>query len=196
MTVNNEREIWQTRPIGGATGWGAAFAEVEPGTVLAQKLDGTLWLIHDDWKDEPAVRVDKKVNWKALAFGEFELLALAKNGQLWRYEDGSKQRVGLGTAWRTVSVSKSYSLAVARDGTLWSWGEGRAGELGTIYAGEQRSPVRIGKDANWVKVFAADDHSLALKTDGSLWAWGNNLHGQLGDDPPIYRTVPSRLVLP
>lgn len=71
-----------------------------------------------------------------------------------------------------------------------------AGELGTVYAGEQRSPVRVGKDANWETVFAADDHSLALRTDGSLWAWGNNLHGQLGAGPPLYRTTPGRLEIP
>jgi alpha-tubulin suppressor-like RCC1 family protein len=95
-----------------------------------------------------------------------------------------------------ASVSSHHTLAVRKDGSLWSWGTGEAGELGTVYAGEQPTPVRIGKDVDWVEAAAAHDHSVGRKRDGSLWTWGNNLNGELGTGPALYRENPSRLELP
>jgi hypothetical protein len=197
ITINKGPEIWQASPIGDSTAWGSAFAAVAPGTVMAQKSDGTLWLVSASRKNEKPIQIDKNVKWESFAVGELGILALSATGQLWRYDpEGSKERVGGKTAWKMASVSKHHTLAVARDGTLWSWGEGRAGELGTVYEGEQPSPVRVGRDSTWAQAFAAKEHSLAIKTDGSLWAWGSNRYGELAIGPPMYRTLPVKLEIP
>jgi len=189
-----DREIWQPRPLGKAGGWSQAFAEVAPGAVLAQKKNGTLWLFTDAWMNKPPVQVDKNTHWERIIAGESELLLLGQDGKLWRFDGERKERIGTST-WQTASVSSHHTLAIRKDGSLWSWGEGDAGELGTVYAGEQPSPVRVGTASDWAQVFAASNHSLAIKRDGSLWAWGNNLNGELGI-APSYRKLPVKLVIP
>jgi alpha-tubulin suppressor-like RCC1 family protein len=195
--AHTRREVWRPEPLGKSGEWGHAFAEVSPGVVLAQKQDGTFWLFESAWDESKApVLVDKQVAWEAIAVGESEILLLGKNGQLWRFDGQERERVGVNSEWKTASVSTHHTLAVRKDGSLWSWGQGEAGELGTVYSGEQPTPVRVGKDSDWAEVVAAHDHSLALKRDGSLWAWGNNLNGELGIGPPRYRETPGRLEMP
>jgi hypothetical protein len=191
---NAEREIWEPRLLGKPGEWGQAFAEVGPAEVLAQKKDGTFWWFGEAWTDEPPVLVDKNTHWERIITGESELLLLDEAGKLWRFDRERKERIGT-SAWQTASVSSHHTLAIRKDGSLWSWGEGEAGELGTVYAGEQPSPVRIGTASDWAQVFAAPSHSLAIKRDGSLWAWGNNLNGELGI-ASRYRKIPVKLVMP
>jgi alpha-tubulin suppressor-like RCC1 family protein len=188
------REIWEPRLLGKRGEWGHAFAEIAPSAVLAQKKDGTFWLFEKAWMEKPPVQVDKNTHWERIIAGEFELLLLGQDGKLWRFDGASKERIGT-SAWQTASVSSHHTLAIRKDGSLWSWGEGDAGELGTVYAGEQPSPVRIGTATDWAQVFAAPRHSLAIKCDGSLWVWGNNLNGELGISS-CYRKIPSKLVIP
>jgi alpha-tubulin suppressor-like RCC1 family protein len=196
VSVNNQREIWEPRRVGEPKVWSSAFAEIQPTVVMAQKKDGTLWLADTAWGHKAPVQIDKKLNWQALMVGEAEILALGKDGRLWRIDGGDKQRIGLHSEWKEASTARHHSVAIRKDGTLWSWGQGEAGELGTIYSGAQPSPVRIGGDSDWWHAVAADHHTIALKSDGSLWAWGSNLSRELGVGTPLCRPIPRKLEIP
>ena len=135
VSVNNQREIWEPRRVGEPKVWSSAFAEIQPTVVMAQKKDGTLWLADTAWGHKAPVQIDKKLNWQALMVGEAEILALGKDGRLWRIDGGDKQRIGLHSEWKEASTARHHSVAIRKDGTLWSWGQGEAGELGTIYSG-------------------------------------------------------------
>jgi alpha-tubulin suppressor-like RCC1 family protein len=196
--THQTREVWSPEPLGKSGEWGHAFAELsEGGVVVAQKKDGTFWLFEAAWdKSKKPILVEKRVAWESIAAGQSEILLLEKDGQLWRFDGQERERIGRSSGWAMASVSTHHTLAVRKDGSLWSWGTGEAGELGTVYAGEQPTPVRVGKDADWVEAAAAHDHSVGRKRDGSLWTWGNNLNGELGTGPALYREKPSRLELP
>jgi len=186
------------------------------------KTDGTLWVwglnfygqIGDNTiskKSSPVQTIAFGVNWKQVACGFLNVLAIKTDGTLWGWgynNDGCLgdntvvqksspvQTVAGGTNWKQVSSAGfSNTAAIKNDGTLWTWGSNSYGQLGDNTIVTKSSPVQtVTFGTNWKQVTCGRHHTIAIKTDGTLWSWGRNLSGQLGDNTVTNRSSPVQTV--
>jgi alpha-tubulin suppressor-like RCC1 family protein len=150
----------------------------------------------------------------AVAARDASSLALASDGSLWGWGQGSSGQHGNGSVanvstpvpvnalpgGRTataISNGMAHSVALASDGRVVVWGQGVQGQLGNGTASDSTVPVLanelpLGRKA--VAVTAGNFHNLALADDGTLWAWGFGVFGNLGNSifysAPNFSTVP------
>ena len=138
--------------LGTDTDW--VDAQIDSGTGIALKSNGTIW----GWGFN----------------GGTKLL-----GQFSNYENYAIQ-LNTHTDWVKFSLGGSHLLALKTDGSLWGWGSNTYKQLTDTYGNNSWFPVQIGTDTNWDKVLAVGRSSFAIKTDGTLWGWGLNDEGQIG----------------
>jgi alpha-tubulin suppressor-like RCC1 family protein len=139
--------------------------------------------------------------------GRSHVLALAKDGTVYAWGDGSYGRLGIGempvvrirtnaprtmrevlypiqipelTGVTAVSAGREHSLALLADGTVQAWGRNHRGQLGDGTTVDRTTPVVVAGVRNAVAVGAGSSISAALLADGSLMTWGSNENGQLG----------------
>ncbi|RAK66188.1 hypothetical protein [Hymenobacter edaphi] len=173
--------------------------------ILALNADSTLWTWSPAYHQSgcgcfcqptEADTVPRQLSsrpWKSLAAAGGTLAALAGDGTLWTFDQGSpssKPLVQVGTAtWRTVDGCNEHFIAIRNDGSLWTWGRkfdygsyasGIAGDL-VKYHGSGSNLQRMSPDTTWQHVAAGPDHMVAMRRDGTVEAWGSNRYGQLGD---------------
>ncbi|WP_158373750.1 Ig-like domain-containing protein [Cellulosimicrobium cellulans] len=143
-----------------------------------------------------------------VAGGQRHTLAVAGDGSLWSWGDGSSGQLGHGSsAGRdvpgqvylvdvpvvSVAAGAEFSLAVTEDGRTWAWGENDEAQLGWPAQVGVSLPVRVGGLADTprsVAVAAGTAHGLALREDGTVWAWGRGELGQLGDGARTSSSTP------
>ena len=140
-----------------------------------------------------------------VASSVFHSLALASDGTMYAWGDGSKGQLGNGTntnssipvvvdasdpsiAGKTVTQISSgmySSFALASDGTMYIWGENNSNSpVAVPTTGTPMDGKRI------VQVIHNLAHLLALADDGTMYAWGENSSGQLGNGTNTNSNVP------
>ncbi|GEM_PF-1179865 len=140
-----------------------------------------------------------------VAAGGTHSLALASDGTMYAWGDGSKGQLGNGTntnssipvvvdasdpsiAGKTVTQISSgmySSFALASDGTMYIWGENNSNSpVAVPTTGTPMDGKRI------VQVIHNLAHLLALADDGTMYAWGENSSGQLGNGTNTNSNVP------
>ncbi|HEX2946057.1 MAG TPA: S-layer homology domain-containing protein [Clostridia bacterium] len=140
--------------------------------------------------------------------GEYELMAVKKDGSLWAWglepNDESGFAVNRKKAPYKVmdNVKSVYAdrtgtyAAIKKDGTLWMWGDNFYGQLGTGYqygadgSDSVKKPVKV---LSGVKSVALSTHTLALKADGTVYGWGDNNLGQCGTAAGKYILKPLKI---
>jgi len=163
-----------------------------PASGLALRRDGTVWSwgSNDDGelgrgvtgKDSPIpAQVPGLQHITAIAMGYSHSLALARDGVVWEWGNGTTKLRRVAGIPRIASIDTYYwhNLAVASDGSVWAWGNNIGGQLGE--SGSPDRPVQVKGLPHIKAVAAGGDHSLALAADGSVWTWGGNQSAQLGD---------------
>ena len=140
-----------------------------------------------------------------VAAGGTHSLALASDGTMYAWGDGSKGQLGNGTntnsnipvvvdasdpsiAGKTVTQISSgmySSFALASDGTMYIWGKNNSNSpVAVPTTGTPMDGKRI------VQVVHNLAHLLALADDGTMYAWGENSSGQLGNGTNTNSNVP------
>lgn len=140
-----------------------------------------------------------------VASSVFHSLALASDGTMYAWGDGSKGQLGNGTntnsnipvvvdasdpsiAGKTVTQISSgmySSFALASDGTMYIWGKNNSNSpVAVPTTGTPMDGKRI------VQVVHNLAHLLALADDGTMYAWGENSSGQLGNGTNTNSNVP------
>lgn len=182
---------------------------------LALKTNGSLWAWGSNYDEQLGVgelhvlksitplRVGTGSNWRSLAAGLENTLALQADGTMWGwggifYENvsygSSPVQIGEDRDWTAASSGDRHQLSLKQDGSLWAWGRNQLGQLGDG-TGADRSIrlIRVGAENDWAMAAAGSNHTVALKGDGTLWAWGWNTDGQLGEGTNTDRFLPVRI---
>jgi alpha-tubulin suppressor-like RCC1 family protein len=161
-------------------------------------------------KSSPVQTVAGGTNWKLVAGGSYQTVAIKTDGTLWNWGNNANgqlgdnsvtvrsspvQTVAGGTNWKLVTSGRFHTAAIKTDGTLWLWGRNGDGQLGANNTTHRSSPVQtVAGGTNWKLVAGGDFHTAAVKTDGTLWTWGINTNGQLGDNTVVHRSSPVQTV--
>lgn len=136
----------------------------------------------------------------SLAFNQNSSLALADDGSVWSWGDGSYGQLGLNTdgtenvdindVWvptkienisDAVSVVRGYfhSMVLHSDGSVSTFGRNSEGQLGDGSTNDSDTPITVNL-SNIVQIAASSSSSYAVDQDGQLWGWGANDYGNLG----------------
>jgi len=145
-------------------------------------------------------------NWKQVAGGGNQTVAIKTDGTLWTWGSGNQGRLGVndtssritpvttfagGSNWKQVSAFNTGTVAIKTDGTLWTWGRGAGGMLGTNDTTQRNTPVTtFAGGTNWKQVAGGTSHIAAIKTDGTLWTWGYGNFGRLGNNDTTDKLTP------
>jgi alpha-tubulin suppressor-like RCC1 family protein len=193
-----------------AAGMFAAYALRRDGTVWAwgENAVGQLGTSGSDAARGTPRRVQGLTGIVAIAAGAGDGYALARDGTVWAWGDGSLGQLGAAacTAARAaaapahcpaaglpVKVKGLYGVAaiaagantgyaLRRDGSVWAWGDGSFGALGPgARRPAARSPVRVSGLSRAHVIAAGSASGYAVLHDGSVWAWGRGVDGELGD---------------
>lgn len=184
---------------------------------------GTLWgwgdnsngQLGDDTtigKSSPVQTITEGCNWKSVASGDYNAIAIKEDGTLWDWGYGGEGSIGdnetfdrssptqtITNGYNWVQVSSfggtGKNFGIKSDGTLWGWGYNEYGVLGDNTTIWKSSPVQtITGGTNWKQVASGAYHTAAIKTDGTLWNWGSNYFGEIGDNTTSDRSSPVQTI--
>jgi alpha-tubulin suppressor-like RCC1 family protein len=129
----------------------------------------------------------------AVSAGAYHSLALAADGTVYGWGDGSVGQLGSSSgsfaprkltglpAVRAIAGGGGHSLALGVDGRIWVWGANDSGQLGDGTTTSRTTPTVVAfAAAAPVALAAGYTHSLLLDADGVVWATGNNYSAQVG----------------
>ena len=134
--------------------------------------------------------------WRAMAAGDFHVVAIRDDGTLWSwgqlYQDAGNGfgtmtnrltpvQVGTATNWLTVIGGFQHSLALDTQCNAWAWGYNAFGELGLGTQLPQVSPTPIASGTSWISVRASGLNHIGIRADGTLWNW-SGASGQYAGD--------------
>ena len=149
----------------------------------------------------------------SLAFGQNTTAALADDGTVWAWGDGSHGQLGQGAADAetlneddssvplqvpgiddAVAVVRGYNqtLILHADGTVSAFGENKYGQLGDGTTENRDMPVKPAVN-NIVQIASGASFSLAVDSDGRVWSWGQNNYGQLGLGTEEHASTPTQV---
>ena len=164
------------------------------------------------YKSTPVTTLSGGSNWKSVAGGITNSVAIKNDGTLWVWGGNRFGESGTnlapsgavpvyltpvttfagGTNWKQVNSNSFDCAAIKTDGTLWTWGSNYFGVGGIGGGGHQITPVQVfGSHTNWKQVSIGRFYNIsAVKTDGTLWTWGRNADGNLGVNDTTGRATP------
>jgi len=161
-----------------------------------RNLEGQLGNNTTTDRSTPVTTFAGGTNWKQVAGGRYNLLAIKTDGTLWGWGWNFNGSLGInnttypctpvttfagGTNWKQVSGGYRHTAAIKTDGTLWTWGQNTSGQLGDNTTTQRLTPVTtFSGGTNWKQVSCGGYHTSAIKTDGTLWIWGESGYGRLG----------------
>ena len=155
----------------------------------AIKTDGTLWACGYNGsgqlgdgtianKSSPVTTSGGGTNWKQVAGGLYQTVAIKTDGTLWAWGSNNNGQLGDGTTvskrspittagggtnWKQVAGGTYHTAAIKTDGTLWTWGSNSSGQLGDGTIANKSSPVTTaGGGTNWKQVACGLYHTAAI----------------------------------
>lgn len=149
--------------------------------------------------------------------GEYNVLALGTDGQVYGWGKNSHGQLGLGdgaTAWKqlvpaltqtptgvtfsSISTGSYHSLALTADGQAYAWGNNTQLELGQTGVNRINvpTPVPMPSGVRYSQVSAGGAYSTGIGDDGAIYSWGSNFDGQLGNDTTVGSVVPVKAHAP
>jgi alpha-tubulin suppressor-like RCC1 family protein len=178
---------------------GNNWKQVSCGTfhTAAIKTDGTLWTwglnsfgqlgINNTtfgvYILTPVTTFAGGTNWKSVAGGFYNTIAIKTDGTLWTWGDNNYGQLGInatnprsipsttfagGTNWKQVSGGYNHIAAIKTDGTLWTWGRNFYGQLGDNTTINRLTPVTTtAGGTNWKSV-ATGYTTLAIQSTDTL----------------------------
>jgi alpha-tubulin suppressor-like RCC1 family protein len=197
--------------VGGAGTW-AAVGAGGAGWAMAIGTDGSLWGIGDNFYGQLGVgdavgytdeflRVGSANDWRSVACGYYNALAIKENNSLWAAGDGSAYNLGIGhvttsddyleqqtpdNAYEFVQVgsgvqwsnaaTNGYGTAVGRAGEDWyTWGN-YPGSVPQFLGIPFRitNPTYQEYETVSSSLYGFCSTTLSIRKDGSLWGWGFN----------------------
>jgi alpha-tubulin suppressor-like RCC1 family protein len=188
VALASDGTLW-TWGAGVQLGLGTTTSSLTPAQVLGENGTGLLEGIVD------------------IAAGKNHSLALASDGTLWAWGDGTLGQLGvmglagsatpaqLDTTVFSASVAKlragdDRSFVVLSDGALWAWGANNLNQLGFVGANAV-IPTLIAVGAPVRDVATGREHGVAIDTSGAFWGWGLNQQGELGIGTTAPSTIPA-----
>jgi len=174
--------------VGTATNWKQVVGTQDRS--IAIKTDGTLWTWgsnnHGQLGDNttatrstPRQEFTSSTNWKQVAAGYSNTVAVKTDGTLWAWGNNSNGQVGDNTTasrstprqeftsstnWKQVSAGGKHIAAIKTDGTLWAWGLNTYGQLGDNTTAHRSTPRQeFTSSTNWIQVAAGYRHTVAIK---------------------------------
>jgi len=178
---------------------GATLAIAENGDLYAMggNTQGELGLGHTNTGPRIPTHVsDGNRKYKAVSSVSFRSFAIAENGDLYAWGQGTSGELGLGNMnnyttpqhvnsgnrkYKAVSTAGQFSFAIAENGDLYSWGVGANGVLGLGTLANHNTPQHVNSGNRKFKAIATrSSHTLAIAENGDLYAWGPGGSGQLG----------------
>ena len=163
-----------------------------------------------------AITATSSRSFRAIAAGEYHVLALDQNGRVTAWGSNLRGQLGGNISTETsspvmvvtgsgtpldniiaIAAGSDHSVALRAGGTVYAWGannHGQLGDGGIVAARNFAIPVAGLTDV--VRIAAGTDHTLALRTDGTVMAWGNNSFAQLGRDHFGPGTTPQQVLAP
>ena len=203
--------------VAAGAGWDTSFAVLADGRVLSWGARGTgirgitpLSYVEVRAEDGPGTPtptpVAARVDAVDLSVGSKHVLALARDGTVWAWGDGSNGRLGIGplpviyfktnapgsmsfvpfpvqipglTDVMAVSAGFDHSLALLKDGSIRAWGGNKYGQVGDGTTVDRATPVLVPGIGKVIEI-AANAFSVAVLADGRALTWGENLSRSLG----------------
>ena len=156
-------------------------------------------------------RVGTLSDWKSVAAGQEQTLAVREDGSLWSWGIEAEGARGLTTLlspvvtptrvtgvsnWKQITSARLGSCGVTEDGALYCWGRGVEGQIGNGTTTSVRTPTRVGDGQDWREVRIGYFFACGLRSDASVWCWGENFGGMLGLDDTSRRSSPEQVMFP
>lgn len=136
---------------------------------------------------------------RALAAGNYVMLALMSNGTVMSWGRNIEGQLGVGMTGNrgyasivkdgtgqplsdviAISAGAGHCIALTSDGAVYSWGGTSSGQLGRSGATNVAMKITGFNNKKITQISAGESHSLALDEDGYVWGWGGNSFGQIG----------------
>ena len=197
--------------VGSDNDWASVTAG--SGTVVARKLDGSVWAWGSNVDGQMAdgtltnqllpKRLVAGEDWLDVGVGRYHTAVLTADGQALVAGEmvgfsGASPRVltrlpNSATDWVKVSGNGSHFLALNQAGELWGWGNNSNGQLASGNAVSRWQMARLGGTTTYQEMAGGSHNffsnsSFAIRLDGSLFGAGNNVSNQLGDGTTSTRT--------
>ena len=205
--------------VGTDTDWVAVSAGGF-GSVIAMKVDGTLWGWGKNFSGELGVgspgpiyiptQVGTDTDWAMINTGDYHTIALKTDGSLWTWGGNNLGQLGNGsdiiqvdipvqastdTDWIDIIAGYYHNLLLKSDGSFWGFGYNEYGQLGDGTWVDKNVPVKLGTDSDFDAVSAGTYHTIAIKQNNTFWAWGSNEYGQLGIGTLDDQYIPTKIDL-
>ena len=203
--------------VAAGAGWDTSFAVLADGRVLSWGARGTGILgitplsyvevyAEDGAKTHTPTPVAARFDAVDISVGHRHVLALARDGTVWAWGDGSNGCLGIGPLpiinFKThkpdamsfvpfpvqipglsdvvaISAGVGHSLALLRDGTIRAWGFNKYGQVGDGTTVDRATPVLVPGIGKAIAIAAAG-FSVAVLADGRALTWGENVSRSLG----------------
>lgn len=147
---------------------------------------------------EPYV-VQGLVDAKALACGDYQVLAIDDAGAAWVLAAAGTSNA-LGARFTLEGFpplsagdcGDTHCAFIDEDGSIWTWGGNDRGQLGTGTTTALTAPFLTPLTTGATSVSVGGGHTLAIAND-EVWGWGRNEMGQLGMSDADDRLAPTRI---
>lgn len=145
------------------------------------------------------------LKFRAISAGGAHTCAIATDGALYCWGQGTSGQLGNGTRTRStapvrvspgltfvsVAAGTLHTCAVASDGATYCWGQNDARQLGVETSATTEvcvnsmpcssTPVRVSGSVQLASVTAGSRHSCGLDAAGKAYCWGSDGSGALGN---------------
>ena len=133
---------------------------------------------------------------KKVAVGQYHVLALDSEGDVYAWGYGNAGRLGDGGSTnqsapvkastltvkaRDITASASTSAAVGEDGYVYTWGLGTSGQLGNGGVVSSITPVQVTVPGGVKEIQGGSNHFLVVNSSGLVYGWGSKANYVLGD---------------